>query len=101
MSGKSHNTPTEWVDPDDAPEWTAETFQRATPMIGGREVTIEEFRRAVKNTAPPSTANAKPKVVVTIEYDDHVVASFHTTGEGWQQRLNHELREWLQSNPLP
>lgn len=101
MNGKSQNTPTEWVDPDDAPELTAEFFNRATPMIGGREVSIEEFTRIARKSVPlgrPRIAN--PKVSVTIRYDADIVAAFKAGGEGWQTRMNDALRNWMK-NRLP
>lgn len=101
MNGKSQNTPTEWVDPDDAPELTAEFFNRATPMIGGREVSIEEFARLARKSVPmgrPKIAN--PKVSVTIRYDAAIVAAFKAGGEGWQTRMNDALRDWMK-NRLP
>ena len=49
MNGKLHDTRTEWVDPDDAPELTEEWFANATPMIGGREVTWKNIREAREN----------------------------------------------------
>jgi uncharacterized protein (DUF4415 family) len=98
MNGKSQNTPTEWADPDDAPELTAEFFNRATPMIGGREVSIEEFTRVARKMVPmgrPKSAN--PKVSVTIRYDADIVAAFKAGGEGWQTRMNDALRDWMKN----
>jgi uncharacterized protein (DUF4415 family) len=94
MNGKSHNTPAEWVDPDDAPELTAEFFEKGTPMIGGKQVTFEEFARAAKEAVPIN------KIPITIHVDADLLAAFRATGEGWQNRMNDALRDWLKSNPL-
>jgi hypothetical protein len=56
MPGKIQNTPPESVDPDDSPEWTAEMFEKATPIIGEREVTWNAGRGAMKDimmASPP------------------------------------------------
>ncbi len=98
MIEKSHDTPTEWVDPDDAPELTEEFFEKGTPMIGGRVVTWEEFAQEARKQGMPM--NSENKVPVTIFYDAAIIAAFESTGEGWQQRMNDALREWLKANPL-
>lgn len=96
MTGKSRNTPTEWVDPDDAPELTAEFFEQGTPMMGGRVVTWEEYAREARKQGMPM--NSENKVPVTIFYDAGIIAAFESSGEGWQQRMNDALFEWLKTN---
>jgi uncharacterized protein (DUF4415 family) len=99
MNEKSKSTPTEWFDPDDAPELTADFFKRATPMIGEREVTLEEFKREVKKVMPMGRPKiADPKVSVTIRYDADIIAAFRATGDGWQTRMNDALRDWMNAN---
>lgn len=98
MIEKSPTTPTEWVDPDDAPELTAEFFDKGAPMIGGRIVSWEEYAREARKRGMPM--NSEDKVPVTIFYDAEIVTAFKSTGEGWQQRMNDALSEWLKSNPL-
>jgi uncharacterized protein (DUF4415 family) len=92
MSAKLHSTPTEWVDPDDAPELTAEFFEKGTPMIGGREVTFEEFARAAKQAIPIN------KIPITIHFDADILAAFRATGDGWENRMNNALREWMKAD---
>jgi uncharacterized protein (DUF4415 family) len=96
MIEKSRSTPTEWVDPDDAPELTAEFFEKAIPMIGERVVTPEEFAREARKDG--GAMNSANKVPVTVFYDAEVVAAFESTGQGWQQRMNEALRDWLKTN---
>lgn len=98
MPGKLQNTPTEWVDPDDAPELTAEFFEKATPMIGGREVTFEEYRRAVKGTVTNSPPYDDSKVAFVFRLDADIFAAFAATGDDWETRMNDALREWMRAN---
>lgn len=99
MNEKLQNKRTEWVDPDDAPELTAEFFEKATPMIGGREVTIEEYRRAVKDSvlskSPPLDDS---KVAFVFRLDADIFAAFAATGDEWEARMNDALREWMKAN---
>jgi uncharacterized protein (DUF4415 family) len=49
---------------------------------------------ARKNGLPTNSEN---KVPVTIFYDAEIIAAFESTGEGWKQRMNDALREWLKT----
>ena len=99
MNAKLPNTPTEWIDPDDAQELTDEFFDNATPMIGERVVTREEFavaaRAALRRGRPPTDT---PKQSLTVRYDADIVAAFKATGAGWQTRMNDALRDWLKTH---
>jgi uncharacterized protein (DUF4415 family) len=91
--------PPDWVDPDDSPEWTAEMFEKATPMIGGREVTWDEYRNALKEAVvatPPNTTDSKVSFVFEIDAD--ILKAFISTGDNWEVRMNDALRDWMQSN---
>ena len=48
MNLKSNATRGKWIDPDDAPELTDDFFENATPIIGDRAVTKEEFFMAAE-----------------------------------------------------
>lgn len=99
MNGKSQNTPTEWVDPDDAPELTDEFFEKATPMIGDKVVTFQEFAAAAQEAARRGRPKlATPKRALTVRYDAEVVAAFKATGKGWQTRMNDALKDWLKTH---
>ena len=90
--------PEDWVDPDDAPELTAEWFEKATPMIGGREVTMEEFRAAAWRSFPPEARpSIVPKLPITIKLDVDIIDAFEATGDGWESRMNEALREWMKA----
>jgi uncharacterized protein (DUF4415 family)/uncharacterized DUF497 family protein len=69
-----------WVDPDDAPEWTAEQFERADVYHGNRLIRVGR---------PPS---ANPKQALKLRIDPDVVEYFRATGPGWQTRINDTLR---------
>lgn len=69
MNVKSNATRGKWIDPDDAPELTDDFFENATPMIGDRAVTKEEFAMAAEAAIRDSKA-----------------------------RMNDALRDWLKTN---
>ncbi|MHB1430125.1 MAG: BrnA antitoxin family protein [Rhodocyclaceae bacterium] len=87
MSGNKRATPTNWVDPDDAPELTDEFFERADEYVG---------ENLVRRGRPPVDHK---KLLLTVRYDEDVVAAFKATGKGWQTRMNEALREWLKQHP--
>jgi uncharacterized protein (DUF4415 family) len=82
-------TPTDWIDPDDAPELTDEFFERADEYAGDT---------LIRRGRPPSSS---PKQAVTVRYDADVIAAFKMTGRGWQTRMTDALRDWLRTHPLP
>ncbi|KAB0682551.1 BrnA antitoxin family protein [Aureimonas leprariae] len=83
MSGKHEESGATWVDPDDAPEWTDEMFERADLYEGGR---------LIRRGRPPAE---HPKRRVTLRLDEDVVAALRASGRGWQTRVNGALREWI------
>lgn len=85
MTAKKPATPSEWVDPDDAPELGPEFFQRADEYDG---------EKWVRRGRPQSDS---PKLALTIRYDAEVVEAFRLTGKGWQTRMNDALRDGLKN----
>jgi uncharacterized protein (DUF4415 family) len=83
MNGKENGSHATWVDPDDAPEWTEEMFERADYYEGGK---------LVRRGRPPS---AHPKVAISIRLSEDVLTRFKATGPGWQSRIDAALKEWL------
>ena len=80
-----------WIDLDDAPEWTAETFARGELRIGDRVV-----RPATGTlTRPGRPRSPDPKRQVTIRLDSAVLERLRSGGPGWQTRANAILREAL------
>jgi uncharacterized protein (DUF4415 family) len=73
-----------WVDPDDAPELTAEHFERADVYEGERLI-----RRG-----RPRTGNAKR--LVSLRIDQDVLQRLRDLGPGWQTRANDALRAFVE-----
>lgn len=86
MNANRHATPTEWIDPDDAPELTDEFFEHADEYIGDK---------LIRRGRPRSD---QTKLALTVRYDADIVAAFKATGKGWQTRMNEALRDWLKSH---
>ncbi len=63
-------------DYDEAPEWTPEDFAQAVVKRRGR---------------PPLSGEAKSQVTLRIDTD--VLSAYRATGEGWQARINADLRK--------
>lgn len=89
MTKKGNSITTTWIDPDDAPAWTAETFERA------------EFRRGEELVRPASgtlTKRGRPKLAnpkrqVSIRLDADVIERLRESGPGWQGRVNEILKK--------
>ena len=73
-------TASSWVDPDDAPEWTQEMFDRAEIRIGDK---------VIRRGRPPGST----KTQVSLRLDQDVLAAFRAGGPGWQSRMNAALRK--------
>lgn len=88
MSVKDENLKSAWVDPDDAPEWTDEMFDRAEIRIGDK--VIRPATGTLTKLGRPRLE--KPKTQVTLRLDQDVIAKFRAGGPGWQSRINEVLR---------
>ncbi len=91
MIEKTENSKKPWIDPDDAPEWTDDQFDRAQFSIGGK--IIREAQGTLTKRGRPPLKN--PKEQVTIRLDKAVVDKLKAGGRGWQTRINAELRKAL------
>ncbi|MDQ2137872.1 BrnA antitoxin family protein [Alcaligenaceae bacterium C4P045] len=40
----------------------------------------------------------RPKISVTVRYDQDVIEAFKSSGEGWQTRMNAALKDWLRTH---
>jgi uncharacterized protein (DUF4415 family) len=80
MSESKPSSESNWVDPDDAPEWTEEMFDRAEIRIGDK---------VIRRGRPPGSA----KRLVSLRLDQAVIDHFRAGGPGWQSRLNEALRK--------
>ncbi|MBB3997729.1 BrnA antitoxin family protein [Aureimonas pseudogalii] len=83
MSENRLDTPSDWIDPDDAPELTDEWFDRAD---------LHENGVLIRRGRPPAE---HPKARVTLRLDAEVAAALRASGKGWQTRVNQALKDWL------
>ncbi|WP_454884770.1 BrnA antitoxin family protein [Sphingomonas oryzagri] len=95
MTGSKRATDSDWIDPDDAPEWTDEMFDTAQFSIGGKVIreatgTIGPGDVVVRGR-PPSRGRAKSQV--TLRLDPDILERFRADGPGWQGRINAALRK--------
>lgn len=70
-----------WADRDDAPPLTDAFFDRAE---------IRHGDRVVRRGRPPL---ANPKEAVKLRLDADVLAAYRKSGDGWQTRINADLRK--------
>lgn len=77
-----------FVDPDDAPPWTADQFKRAEFAIGG-EVIRPAQGTLTKRGRPPVAA---PKQVVSLRLEPEIIEAYRATGAGWQKRMGDVLK---------
>jgi uncharacterized protein (DUF4415 family) len=89
MKGKKPNTRRVWVDPDDAPEWTDDQWDRAEISIGGK--VIRPANGTLTKPGRPKKADAKKSIHLRLSPD--VLAHFRKTGPGWQTRIDETLRK--------
>ncbi len=81
MTERQYDSEGNWIDPDDAPEWTEEEWERAEIRIGD---TI------IRPGRPKGSGSKQP---VSLRLDKDVLAHFRATGPGWQSRMNEALKK--------
>ena len=89
MTARNPDTPSDWINPDDAPEWTDEMFEHAEISVGGtviRPATGVLTKDGVRPIGRPSLGD-KARKPVTMRLPPHVVEWFRATGPGWQRRV--------------
>ncbi len=91
MPAKEQSIATGWTDPDDAPEWTDDVFERAAVYHGDK--LIQPAQGTLTRRGRPKLES--PKRQVTLRLDQEVVDGFRETGPGWQGRINEALRKAL------
>jgi uncharacterized protein (DUF4415 family) len=89
MTGNRKDTSPGWADPDDAPEWTDEVFDRAAVWQGDQ--LVEPAKGTLTRRGRPKLDN--PKRQVTLRLDADVVDRLRETGPGWQSRINEILKK--------
>lgn len=92
MSAKERDTKGDWIDSDDAPEWTDEMFARAQISVGGK-VIREATGTLTKRGRPPVGDERKQQV--TLRLAPKVIRYFKQSGDGWQTRLNETLEKYV------
>jgi uncharacterized protein (DUF4415 family) len=80
MTESKPGSESSWVDPDDAPEWTDEMFDRAEIRLGDKVIR-------------PGRPRGSAKQAVSLRLDQAVIDHFRADGPGWQSRMNEALRK--------
>jgi uncharacterized protein (DUF4415 family) len=93
MLGKKRGSKRVWIDPDDAPEWTEDQFDRAEIAVGGKVVRPAQGT-VTRSRGRPKKADAK--VHTHIRLSPLVLGHFRATGPGWQTRIDEVLRKWVE-----
>jgi uncharacterized protein (DUF4415 family) len=88
MTANAEDTSRAWIDPDDAPEWSADQVARAA-LVDGERV-VNPARGTLTRRGRPPLAN--PKRQVTLRLDADIVSRLRAGGPGWQSRINEILR---------
>lgn len=91
MNESKEKSEKHWIDPDDAPEWTDDQFDRAAIWDGNKLVRPADGTL----TKPGRPKLANPKQQVTLRLDRIVLETFKASGVGWQTRINEALRKAL------
>jgi uncharacterized protein (DUF4415 family) len=91
MTANGKDTSRGWTDPDDAPEWTDDVFDRAAIYDGDKP--IRPAQGTLTRRGRPKLDN--PKRQVTLRLDAEILDGFRETGPGWQGRINEALRRAL------
>lgn len=78
-----------WVDPDDAPTWSADVFERAEHRKG--DEIVRPASGTLTKRGRPKLDN--PKRQVTLRLDADIIDRFRNSGTGWQSRINEILRK--------
>jgi uncharacterized protein (DUF4415 family) len=81
MTKKKKSGAAAWTDPDDAPQLTEAFFDHAE---------IRHGDKIIRRGRPPLES---PKQAVKLRLDADVLAAYRKTGNGWQTRINADLRK--------
>ena len=89
MIERERDTKGNWIDPDDAPEWPDEVWERAEFAIG--DEVIRPATGTLTRRGRPPVGDA-PKQQVTLRLPRHVIDHFKAGGAGWQTRIGEVLK---------
>ena len=93
MPGKEKPISAPWVDPDDAPAWTPEAFERAEIRDGDR--LVRPATGTITKRGRPKLD--QPKKQVTLRLDQDVIDRLRADGPGWQSRINEILKKAVEA----
>jgi uncharacterized protein (DUF4415 family) len=85
-------------DPDEAPEWTRDQFERAEFAAGGK-IIDPAHGTLMRRRGRPKKADAK--LHIHIRLSPQVLGHFRSTGPGWQTRIEEVLRQWVDRHGKP
>lgn len=95
MTGKERDSNGNWIDPDDAPEWSDEVWNRAQVAVGGK-IVRPATGTLTRRGRPP--AGDQPKQQVTLRLPREVIDHFKAGGAGWQTRIGEVLKRHVAGN---
>ncbi len=87
MSANKTDSDDSW-DPDTAPEWPDDAWDRAQIAVGGK-VLRKATGTLTKRGRPP--IGDEPKQQVTLRLPRDVIGHFKSGGPGWQTRISNVL----------
>lgn len=76
------------------PEWTDEDFRRARPALEVLPKELIEAMRRYRGQRGPQ--KAPTKVQISLRVDRDVVEGLRASGPGWQTRVSHALRQYVE-----
>lgn len=88
----NHKPDPEMVD-DENSEWTEDDFARAVPF-SRLPPSLQANLQSQPHSLVVETADEKPRLF-PVPIAEDIVATFQDMGDGWEQRVNDVLREWL------
>jgi uncharacterized protein (DUF4415 family) len=88
MTERERDSKGNWIDPDDAPEWPDEVWERAEFAIGDK--VIRPATGTLTKRGRPPVGDA-PKQQVTLRLPRQVIEHFKAGGAGWQTRISEVL----------
>jgi uncharacterized protein (DUF4415 family) len=98
MPAKKRATRRVSAEPNDAPEWTQDQFDRAEVAVGGK-VIVPAQGTLTRPRGRPKSPDAK--VHIHLRLSPLVLGHFRSTGPGWQTRIDEVLRSWVERHRKP
>jgi len=80
-----------WLDSEDAPELSEDFFLQGKKMMGDKEITDKEFKKAVSD----NSLEYLDKQLINIPLSVDVLAYFKATGEDWKNQVDIALKEYV------